>query len=607
MERKRLVFHVDVNSAFLSWSSVERLKKDPDAEDLRLIPSAVGGDPKKRTGVVLAKSVSAKKFGVRTGEPLAQAFRKCPQLVVIPPDFRIYNRASAAMMKLLAEYAPVVEKFSIDEAFLDMTGTGRLYPDPLALAYEIKSRIHKELGFTVNIGISENKLLAKMASDFEKPDKVHTLFPEEISGKMWNLPVGNLLYVGHHSVEKLNRMDIQTIGQLAVTPEAVLKNVFGMKQAHQMHNYANGIDDSPVGEEEALNKGYGNSITLPCDLVRAREAYPVLLALADSVGSRLRADGMTASSISVSIKDNTFHTVSHQITLSQGTDVTDVIYKNAVSLFDQLWDRTSPIRLLGLSAGKAVHEDYYQYTLFDEAARQKARSLDKMVDSIRRRYGSDALKRASLLDAEQAKRVGRKHKKEAVPVYFTKYAIWDLDGTLLDSLSMWRTLARRYLELQNIRRIPDDLERIVDDMSLEESADYLKKEFGLSYSREEIVDQFAELVRNLYEKELAFFPETREKVLKLYENGCRMCLLTTTEAACAHAALQRGKIRHCFEAIYTCSDLGMNKRGPEIYQKTCKLMGFEPAETMIYEDADYAVKSARESGCQVTVIKINKI
>lgn len=410
---RRLVFHVDVNSAFLSWSSVERMRLDPEAEDLRLIPSAVGGDPRKRTGIVLAKSVPARKYGVKTGEPLAQALRKCPQMKVISPDFRIYNRSSAAMMKLLAEYAPVVEKFSIDEAFLDMTGTARLYPDPIALAYEIRDRIHKELGFTVNIGISENKLLAKMASDFEKPNRVHTLFAEEIPDKMWNLPVGELLYVGYHSVEKLKRMDIQTIGQLALTPEVVLKNVFGMKQAHQMHNYANGIDDSPVGEEEIANKGYGNSITLPYDLMQAREAYPVLLALSDSVGSRLRADHMMASSITVTIRDNTFRTASHQITLGQCTDVTDVIYQNSVKLFDQLWDGRTPIRLLGVSAGKAVQEEYYQYTLFDEEARQKAKSLDKMVDSIRNRYGSDALKRASLLNAKQTERIGRKHRKDA--------------------------------------------------------------------------------------------------------------------------------------------------------------------------------------------------
>lgn len=412
MESKRLIFHVDVNSAFLSWSAAEQLRKDPSADDLRLLPSVVGGDPKKRTGVVLAKSIAAKQFGIRTGEPLAHAYRKCPHLQVIPPDFHLYNRSSEVMLKLLAEYAPVVEKFSIDEAFLDLTGTSRLYPDPLALAYEIKNRIWEELGFTVNIGISENKLLAKMASDFQKPDRVHTLFRREIPEKMWPLPVGELLYVGHHSVEKLKRMEICTIGELAHTPEAVLKNAFGLKAAHQMYQYANGIDDSPVGEESVANKGYGNSITLPYDLHQAQEAYPVLLALAESVGSRLRADDMIASSISISIKDDTFHTVSHQITLKQGTNTTDVLYQSAVKLFDQLWDPSVPIRLLGLSAGKAVKEEYYQYTLFDEKARQKARSLDRMADAIRSKYGNDALKRASLLDVSQVERIGRKHRKD---------------------------------------------------------------------------------------------------------------------------------------------------------------------------------------------------
>lgn len=179
-------------------------------------------------------------------------------------------------------------------------------------------------------------------------------------------------------------------------------------------------------------------------------------------------------------------------------------------------------------------------------------------------------------------------------------AIWDLDGTLVDSMTMWLTLARRYLTLQRIQEIPDNLEEIVDAMSLEEAADYLKKEFNLAYSCQEIINQFMELVRRLYEEELPFFPETRQRVLELYESGCRMCLLTTTETRCARAALVRGGIWHCFEKIYTCSDLGMNKRSPEIYQKTCELMGFEPAQTMIYEDADYAVKSALESGCQVT-------
>lgn len=654
----RLVFHVDVNSAFLSWSAVRRLREDPAGQDLRTIPSAVGGDPKKRTGIVLAKSVSAKKYGVKTGEPLVHALKKCPQLVVIPPDFRIYREASEAMMELLGRYAPVLEKFSIDEAFLDMTGTGRLYPDPMALARTMQEQIQKELGFTVNIGISVNKLLAKMASDFEKPNRVHTLFPEEIPAKMWPLPVSALLYVGRQSVEKLNRMGIETIGELARTPEPVLQRVFGMKQAHQLHEYANGRDESPVGETEAENKGYSNSITLPCDLTRSDEVYPVLLALADSVGSRLRADHMTASSISISIKDCTFHTVSHQKTLSQGTDGTDVIYRYARELFDQLWDRKTPIRLLGLSASRAVQEEYYQYTLFDETARKKAKALDQMVDVIRRRYGSDSLKRASLLGDEKLKRVGRKHRregeettrnpmanpgtrlshpegfpgsgevrmpsraglpgseKEPLPGHETlgqkeqrmeKYAIWDLDGTLLDSLSMWQELARRYLTLRGVTGIPDDLEEIIDPLSLEEAAHYLKEQFGFPESCEEIINQFMSLVRRLYSEELPFFEETRKRVLERYAQGCRMCLLTTTEIDCARAALERGRIRQCFERIYTCTDLGMNKRGPEIYLETCRRMGYSPAQTMIYEDADYALESARSSGCMVTAVENGKI
>lgn len=181
-----------------------------------------------------------------------------------------------------------------------------------------------------------------------------------------------------------------------------------------------------------------------------------------------------------------------------------------------------------------------------------------------------------------------------------KNAIWDLDGTLLDSLNMWLMLARRYLTCMGIEEIPDDLEEIVDSMSLEESAAYLKTQFGLSFSHEEIMEQFMSLVRGLYREELSFFPCTRQKVLDLYDAGCRMCLLTTTEKECAEAALRRGGIRHCFEQIYTCSDLGMNKRSPRIYRKTCEIMGFEPAETMIYEDADYALESAADSGCLVT-------
>ena len=173
---ERLIFHVDVNSAFLSWEAAKRVKMG--LPDLRDIPSCIGGDPSKRTGIVVAKSIPAKKYGIQTGEPMAMAFRKCPNLVAVPSDFELYDKCSRAFKKICGSYAPVMESFSIDEVFLDMTGASYIYPDPVATAHELKDKIRTELGFTVNIGISTNKLLAKMASDFEKPDKVHTLFPE---------------------------------------------------------------------------------------------------------------------------------------------------------------------------------------------------------------------------------------------------------------------------------------------------------------------------------------------------------------------------------------------------------------------------------------------
>lgn len=240
----RLVFHIDVNSAYLSWEAARRVATGE--ADLRLIPSAIGGDREKRTGVILAKSIPAKKFGVRTGEPVAMALRKCPDLVLARPDFRLYEQSSKAFMDICREYAPVVEKYSIDECFLNMSGTHRIYPDPLAIAHTIKDKIRDTLGFTVNVGIGENKILAKMASDFEKPDKVHTLYLHEIPQKLWPLPVRELFTVGASTSEKLEKARIRTIGDLAHTPLERVQMIVGMKLGKQLHDYANGIDDSPV-------------------------------------------------------------------------------------------------------------------------------------------------------------------------------------------------------------------------------------------------------------------------------------------------------------------------------------------------------------------------
>ena len=241
---RKLIFHIDVNSAYLSWEAARRAAKGEP--DLRLIPSAIGGDPEKRTGVILAKSIPAKKYKITTGEPVAMALRKCPELVLAKPDFKLYVQNSRAFIAICKKYAPVVEQVSIDECFCDFDNTELVYPDPLELAYRIKDEIKETLGFTVNVGVSENKLLAKMASDFEKPDKVHTLYPGEIPEKMWPLPVGELFTVGKATAQRLIQARIETIGALAHTDPAQLTRMFGPKMGNHLHRYANGISNSPV-------------------------------------------------------------------------------------------------------------------------------------------------------------------------------------------------------------------------------------------------------------------------------------------------------------------------------------------------------------------------
>jgi DNA polymerase-4 len=408
---ERLIFHVDVNSAYLSWEAVRRVSEG--GEDLRLVPAAIGGDPEKRTGVVLAKSIPAKKLGVKTGEPLSVALRKCPNLILARPDFRLYEKNSKAFMDICRSYAPVVEKASIDECFCDFSGTGYLYPDPIATAHELKDRIRDTLGFTVNVGISRNKLLAKMASDFEKPDKVHTLFPEEIQKKMWPLPVGDLFTVGGNTAAKLRRLRINTIGDLARTPLDTLQSQLGSKLGQQLHNFSNGIDDSPVLAEPEEAKGYSISTTMEEDVTETDAAKRILLALADSVTARMRADGAHASCIAVTIRSNDFRNKSHQRQLDLPTDVTSEVYEIAAALFAELWDRQTPLRLLGLSLTNLVREEEAQMSLFNDGSREKARKLDRAVDAIRGKYGSEVIGRGSAM--ETSARIGRRYKAQMDP------------------------------------------------------------------------------------------------------------------------------------------------------------------------------------------------
>lgn len=396
-KNERIIFHIDVNSAFLSWESVYRLGLDPNALDLRTIPSAVGGDAKSRHGIVLAKSTPAKKFGVTTGEPLVQALRKCPELTIVPSRFSLYIECSRALIHLLEEYTPDIEKFSIDEAFLDMTGSIHLFGEPVAVANMMRERIHQELGFTVNIGIAPNKLLAKMASDFEKPDRTHTLFAREIPVKMWPLPLRELFFVGSSAAAKMERIGLHTIGDLAACDLRILKAHLGDKYATLIHQYANGIDHEPVAERDPVNKGYGNSTTLAHDVSDYETACQVLLALSETVGARLRADHVRCNCVCVEIKDWQFHTQSHQLTLGTATDSTLVLYQNACRLLKEFWDFT-PVRLIGLRTSQISEDPYEQMNLFETEKSRKLKNLERAVDSIREKYGIDSIKRARFLE-----------------------------------------------------------------------------------------------------------------------------------------------------------------------------------------------------------------
>lgn len=397
---QKVIFHIDVNSAFLSWEAVYRRENGVEGEDLRDIPSAIGGDMSKRHGVILAKSVPAKKYGIRTGEPITDALKKCPNLIIVQPNHKIYGVYSHAFMSILKEYTPDVEQYSIDEAFMDMTGTERLFGEPLQVAQIIKDRIKRELGFTVNIGISDNKMLAKMASDFQKPDKIHTLFTDEIKKKMWPLPVSDLFYVGRSTAGILEKLGIHTIGELATTDINLLTSNL-KKHGEVIWRLANGLDTSLVENEPEANKGYGNSTTIAFDVTDASTAKMVLLALSDKVAGRMREDEVSAESISVTIKDFNLQKMSHQKVLTVATNITSEIHQAACELFDELWDGM-PIRLLGVQAGKLTKGKVSrQMNLFDETDYEKLEAVDKAVDKIRSKYGTGAIKRASLMDKEK--------------------------------------------------------------------------------------------------------------------------------------------------------------------------------------------------------------
>ena len=368
--------------------------------DLRKVPSVIGGDPSSRTSIVTAKSIPAKTYGIVTGEPVSAALRKCPELVIAKADFKLYGECSRAFKGICREFTPVVEEFSIDECFMDMTAMGKLYPDPIRAAHMLKDRIRDELGFTVNVGVAHNKLLAKMASDFTKPDRVHTLFEEEISSKMWPLPVGELFLCGKASTQKLRRLQINTIGDLASADAKAIQLVLGNKLGMQLWRYANGLDDSPVSAEREAPKGYSNELSFDDDITERRQGEKVLLHLADNVAARVRADGVRGFCVSVTIRGNDMKRRSHQHKLDAATDSTTKIYETAVVLFGELWDEKMPLRLIGLSLSDMEKEGEGQISFFDMQTagdNEKDKNADRAVDALREKFGSDIIKRGGMI------------------------------------------------------------------------------------------------------------------------------------------------------------------------------------------------------------------
>jgi DNA polymerase-4 len=391
----KIIFHIDVNSAFLSWEAAYRLQHG-DAQDLRAIPCVIGGDSASRRGIVLAKSIPAKAFGIKTGESLFAATKKCPMLKVAPPNYDLYTKASKAMFDMIETYIPSLQIYSIDECFADLSTLPGIEKNFMEVAINLKNRIRTQLGFTVNIGISQNKLLAKMASDFKKPDRIHTLFPEEIEEKMWPLDAGDLFMAGRATVQKLNRMGIMTIGDIANTDKDILRGYF-KKHGETIWRYANGLDISEIDKPSAI-KGIGNSTTLPFDVTDRETAHRVLLSLCEKTCMRLRQEKKMGRVFSVSMKTSDFFSYSHQQKIFHPTDSTNGIYALAKKLFDQSW-QGQPLRLLGIRISDLCSCENLQLSFFDSGFSDKERRLDEAVDQIREKHGLYSITRSSFLES----------------------------------------------------------------------------------------------------------------------------------------------------------------------------------------------------------------
>ncbi len=411
---ERIIFHVDVNSAFLSWSAVKRLKEDPASVDLRTIPSAVGGDVETRHGIITAKSIPAKKFGVTTGEPVMKALQKCPGLVLISSDWQTYHQYSRAFLSILHEYSDLVEQASVDEAYVDMTEAAGTRRGAEKLAAAIREEVRTNLGFTVNVGISSNKLLAKMASDFQKPDRTHTLWPEEIRSKMWPLPIGSLYGCGSKTAERLAGIGIVTIGDAAAADLSVLRSFLGEKSGEYICRAAHGIGSERVRTQSEEAKSYSNETTTAEDVTvknYERLALPLIRHLSEKVSLRLQRDKVYGSTVTVNVKTGDFRRHSRQKRLSSSTNDASVIRRSAEELLKGLlyekngiFDRGAGVRLIGVGVSTLDHGEYRQMD-FDgflqqqkkekeqAVLREKKSRLNDMMKAVQTKYGADMIHR----------------------------------------------------------------------------------------------------------------------------------------------------------------------------------------------------------------------
>ena len=373
-----MVFHIDVNSAFLSWTAIKILNEG-GTQDIRTVPSVVSGDPSDRRSIITAASIPAKKIGIKVATPVSMALRTFPNLVIVRGDFDWYRKCSKGFIAICRSYSPVLEQFSIDECFLDMTF--RLFgKDPVTVANALKDEIKAKLGFTVNVGVGSSKLLAKMASDFEKPDKVHTLWTEEVREKMWPLGVRDLLWVGRKTEEKLLSYGIRTIGQLAQTDISYLRRIVGERGALQLHETSNGIDNSPVETEHPDAKSYSAERTFPKDLSEPKDIDRALFKVACIVCHRIRKDKVKASTVSIFIKFTDFSTLQKQCSLPQPTDITALILNAARGLLTEIWDGERPLRQVGLGLSRLSRDAAEQMSLFEDPKLDFYRKWDENYD-----------------------------------------------------------------------------------------------------------------------------------------------------------------------------------------------------------------------------------